>query len=189
MNPAARPWLIVLFGLLVGCSDSPKKTFEGYKAKAEKGDALAQTNLGNSYRNGEGVAENQVQAVSWYRQAAEQGFAPAQTNLGHCYRNGEGVAKDFVQAVSWYRKAAQQGVPLAQTSLGHCYFNGEGVAKDEIEAYAYWNLGGITDERVRKNVAILEKKMSADQIADGKKRSVELQKEIDARIAAKKPRK
>jgi hypothetical protein len=36
------------------------------------------------------------------------------------------------------------------------------VLKDEIEAYAYYNLAGITDEVGRKNLAILEEKMSPD---------------------------
>ena len=97
------------------------------------------------------------------------------------------MAQDQVQAVSWYRKAAEQRYALAQTSLGVCYAKGEGVAKDEIEAYAYYNLVGWSDYgEAEKKLAILEKKLSRDEIASGKMRTKELQKEIEAKIAAKK---
>ena len=187
MNLAPRPWIVaVILGLLAGCSDSPKNTFEGYKARAERGDPVAQYNLGVCYRNGEGVAKDQVEAVKWYRKAAEQGLANAQFNLGVRYYNGEGVAKDQVEAVKWCRKAAEQGLANAQSNLGFHYANGEGVAKDEVEAYAYWNLVRITDEQARSNLAILEKKMSPEARLLGQRRTKELQKEIEAKIAAKK---
>jgi len=35
--------------------------------------------------NGDGVAKDAEQAVSWYRRAAEAGHAAAQFNLGICY--------------------------------------------------------------------------------------------------------
>jgi hypothetical protein len=131
------------------------------------------------------VAKDQVQAVSWYRKAAEKGHAKAQDRLGSRYRYGLGVAEDQVQAVSWYRKAADQGDARAQDRLANHYRHGEGVAKDVIEAYAYLSLSGITYELARGRLAVLEKQMSGDQIAAGKKRTKELQKEIEAKIAAK----
>jgi TPR repeat protein len=194
MNLAHSKWLsAVLFTVLAllpwsasaGMTPEEVKAFEGFKVQAEKGDANAQSNLGHCYASGRGVAKDGVQAVKWYRKAADQGYAAAQFNLGLCYFNGEGVAKDFVQAVSWYRKAAEQGNASAQYNLGVCYAKGEGVAKDEIEAYAYWNLAGITDEDARKNLAILEKKMSRDEIASGQQRTKQLQKEIEAKMAGK----
>ena len=185
----ARPWLIaVLFGLMAlsptraGMTDAEVKAFTQDKALAEKGDRVAQYNMGINYASGLGVAKDQVQAVSWYRKAAEQGDTSAQLNLGNCYANGDGVAKDQVQAVSWYRKAAEQGYAIAQNNLGVCYDKGEGVAKDEIEAYAYYNLAGITDEVARENLAILEKKMSPDARLLGQQRTKQLQKEIEGRL-------
>jgi hypothetical protein len=102
--------------------------------------------------------------------------------LGWCYDTGEGVAKDQVQAVSWYRKSAEQGNAQGQLNLGYSYDKGEGVAKDEIEAYAYCNLAGITLEHARKNLAILEKKMSPDARLLGQQRTKQLQKEIEGRL-------
>ena len=154
-----------------------------WRKAALQGNARAQTLLGHAYFFGEGVPQDQGQAVSWYRQAAEQGLAEAQYNLGSHYADGKGVAKDFVQAVKWYRQASEQGYVLAQFNLGGCYANGVGVAKDQIEAYAYWNQGTV--EYARKKLAALEKQMTADQIADGQKRTKVLKKEIAAKIAAK----
>ena len=188
---AARPWLVaVLFAVLVflpslahaGMTDAEVKEFMQDKALAEKGDRVAQCNMGINYFFGLGVAKDQVQAVSWYRKAAEQGNAEAQSNLGACYYTGEGVAKDRVQAVSWYRKAAEQGYAEAQSNLGYFYESGTGVAKDEIEAYAYYNLAGITNDLARENLADLEKKMSPDARLLGQQRTKQLQKEIEGRL-------
>ena len=61
----------------------------------------------------------------------------------------------------------------------------EGVLKDEIEAYAYYNLAGITYEKARNNLTTLEKKLSPEARLRGQQRTKELQKEIEAKIAAK----
>ena len=47
---------------------------------ANQGDAAAQFNLGLMYANGEGVPENDAEAVRWYRLAAEQGHYQAPYN-------------------------------------------------------------------------------------------------------------
>ena len=151
-----------------------------FRKAAAQGFAPAQTLLGNCYFGGEGVPKDQALAVTWYRKAAEQGNASAQMSLGECYGGGKGVEKDFVQAVNWYRKASEQGYVLAQYNLGGCYANGEGVAKDQIEAYAYWNQGTV--EYARKKLAALEKQMTAEQIAAGKKRTKELKRELEDKI-------
>lgn len=195
MNLAARSWIVaVILSFLAlspaearaGMTDAEVKEFERYKAQAQKGDCVSQFNLGACYANGYGVAKDDVQAVSWWRKAAEQGDAKAQFNLGVCYSSGCGVAKDDVQAVSWFRKAAEQGLAQAQYSLGNVYAKGKGVAKDSVEAYAYLNLAGITLEAARQNLSILEKAISRDEIVAGQQRTKELQKEIEAKMAAKK---
>ena len=101
---------------------------------AEQGDASAQFNLGMMYDNGQGVKQDDVEAVKWYRQAAEQGFADAQLNLGVMYDEGQGVKQDDVEAVKWYRQAAEQGYAKAQYNLGVKYYQGEGVRQDKGQA-------------------------------------------------------
>ena len=70
------------------------------------------------YDNGEGVAENDAEAVKWYRLAAEQGDAAAQSNLGLMYDNGEGVPESKVDAYLWWNLAAAQGLADAKTNKG-----------------------------------------------------------------------
>jgi TPR repeat protein len=43
-----------------------------------QGFAVAQFNLGVMYSDGQGVPQNDAEAVRWYRLAAEQGHAGAQ---------------------------------------------------------------------------------------------------------------
>ena len=80
----------------------------GFQNYAAQGNAAAQGNLGRMYANGEGVPEDDAEAVRWYRLAAEQGYAAAQLNLGVKYANGEGVSEDDVTAYAWLNIAAAQ---------------------------------------------------------------------------------
>ena len=86
---------------------------------------------GSCYANGQGVAQDDAEALRWFRLAAEQGFAAAQFNLGFMYANGRGVAQDDAEALRWYHLAAEQGVAEAQRNLGGMYANGRDGARDE----------------------------------------------------------
>ena len=72
-----------------------------------KGLASAQSNLGVKYANGEGVPQDDAEAVRWYRVAAAQGHASAECNFGIRYANGEGVPQDHAEAVRWFRLALE----------------------------------------------------------------------------------
>ena len=84
-----------------------------WKPLADQGDAIAQYNLGLMYAYGEGVPEDDAEAVRWYRLAADQGHAGAQYNLGVMYANGRGVPEDDAEAVRWYRLV--RGTPEPST--------------------------------------------------------------------------
>jgi len=106
--------------LLLGCfrlkaeqTNANAEPFEVIKAKAEKGDAIAQFNLGVSYANGQGVPQDRAEAVKWYRKAADQGDANAQCNLGGCYATGQGVTQSELEAYIWFSLAAAQGMKEA----------------------------------------------------------------------------
>ena len=143
MKTTLRIALLCLASLVLSCSraqqsEALRKQFLEAKAKAEQGDAKAQTDLGVCYYHGQGVEKDFAEAVKWYRKAAEQGVAKAQSNLGVCYANGEGVEKDYAEAVKWVRKAAEQNNANAQSSLGLCYYQGRGVEKDYAEAVKWF---------------------------------------------------
>ncbi len=85
-----------------------------WRPLAEQGHAKAQYNLGQMYRNGQGVPQDYARAAKWFRKAAEQGVAVAQYNLGFMYEHGLGVTQDYAKALQWWRKAAAQGHPKAK---------------------------------------------------------------------------
>lgn len=147
---------------------------------AEMGEAEAQHNLAVRYHLGEGVPKDYKEEIFWMSKAAEKGHASAQSNLGFLFAEGRVVEKDNAKAIYWFRRAAEQGLAIAQHNLARRYANGEGVAKDEVEAYAYYNIAGVTLEASRNNLAILEKKMSRDEVAAGQVRTKEIQKLIEA---------
>ena len=90
----------------------------GWLALAEQGDADAQRNLGLMYDNGDGVPENDIEAVKWYRLAAEQGDALAQSYLGLMYADGEGIPENDINAYAWWSLAATQGHESASENKG-----------------------------------------------------------------------
>eukprot|EP00667_Euglena_gracilis_P019014 EG_transcript_20298 len=117
-------------------------------------DARCQYALGRCHLDGDGVAQDEAEAVRLFLLAADQRYAPAELALGVCHANGQGVAQDWAAALQWYRRAAAGGSAGAECNVGFCYAKGNGVAQDEAEAahwflraaeagdmYAHYNLG------------------------------------------------
>jgi TPR repeat protein len=145
-----------------------------FRKAAENGVARAQNDLGNAYHHGKGIEKDDVEAVKWFRKAAEQGNTAAEFNLGVMYRSGSGVPQDNSKAVEWYRQAADQGYVLAQNNLSYMYRNGFGVSTNMVEAYLSSNLAAAQkDAKALSIVSELEKSMTADEIAEGKRRAAE----------------
>lgn len=119
-------------------TSGPADPLDATRKAAAGGDAESQFQLGLAYDMGEGLAEDNRQAVSWYCEAADQGHARAQYYLGIMYATGQGVKQDDAQAVEWNRKAAEQGDVDAQFSLGLSYESGIGVAQDKVKATAWY---------------------------------------------------
>jgi TPR repeat protein len=111
-----------------------------FRASAAAGSALGQYELGASYAQGRGVAQDYAQAMSFYRLAAAHGYAPAQNNIGVLYEKGASVPVDDAEAATWYRLSAAQGYALAQNNIGALYGKGLGVAQDDAEALRWYRL-------------------------------------------------
>lgn len=107
------------------------------KARAESGDVRAQVELGTAYATGDGVVEDDVEAIKWFRRAAEKRDAAGEYSLGEMYLSGRGVHADLAEAVKWMRRAAEDGDARGQFNLAAMYVQGQGVPKDEAEA-ARW---------------------------------------------------
>ncbi|HHF7086660.1 TPA: tetratricopeptide repeat protein, partial [Haemophilus influenzae] len=84
--------------------------FKLWLPMAEQGYAKAQFNLGVMYAKGQGVKQDDFEAVKWFRKAAEQGDADAQAILGFLYLLGErGVQVNKSLAKEWFGKACDNG--------------------------------------------------------------------------------
>jgi TPR repeat protein len=129
-----------------GVPKDDAKAVEWYRKAAEKGNHVAQVNLGIMYEKGHGVAKDEARAVEWYRKAAEKGNARAQFALGLMYTNGHGVGRDEGKAVEWYRKAAEQGYARAQGWLGVMYTKNLGVTKDDAKAVEWYRMAAEQGE-------------------------------------------
>ena len=99
-------------GLLSAISGFVSKPgFDAARKGAERGQPLAQFNLGLMYYKGRAVRQDYKEAVKWWRLSAEKGFAEALNNLGMMYGNGDGVEQDFVAAHKWFELAAWRHPP------------------------------------------------------------------------------
>jgi len=94
-----------------------KKAYKILRPLAERGNVVAQYNLGVMNEKGDGTPLNYEKAVKWYHLAANQGDPKAQNNLGNLYRMGEGVLQNYQEARKWYQRSANQGHLTAQLNL------------------------------------------------------------------------
>lgn len=121
---------------------SPEQLAKWNKSAADQGIKEAQNNIGNAYRDGIGVPQNEDFAYTYYKMAAEQGLSDAQYNLGNHYRRAQGVDRDLGEAVRWYRAAADQNHRNAEYDLGSMYYIGLGVDQDVKNATAWFRRAG-----------------------------------------------
>jgi TPR repeat protein len=107
--------LVVLLAVVgAGCRSGmgtarSAKEISRLEARAEKGSARQQFELGQIFGSGDSVPRDDRAAFRWFRLAAEQGHAEAQYNVGLMYKDGRGVEKDFIQAYKWFNLSAARG--------------------------------------------------------------------------------
>jgi TPR repeat protein len=147
-----------------------------YMPLAKLGNADAQFHLGVLYDEGEGIPENDVEALKWYRMAADQGHEAAQTVLGTIYSVGKGVTQDFKEAVRWDRLAAEQGSATAQFNLAWLYKIGDGVPKDYVLAHMWFNIA-TANVNEKQEASFIKSRdqmaslMTSGQITEAKERA------------------
>ena len=161
--------------MAVGQNLEDTLSFEDTLSLANQGIPTAQVSLAFMYDNGNGVPEDDAEAVKWFRLAADQGLAGAQHNLGLAYANGNGVPQNYAEAVKWYRLGAYQGNEYAQSNLGFMYATGAGVVINYVTAYAWFNIAAAAGvELALNNRLILEQEMTPAQIAEAQQLSTEI---------------
>lgn len=105
---------------------------------ANSGNTLAQYRLGMLHYQGDGVPEDEKQAVFWWKKAASQGHVESMFQLGSAYLFGVQAARTVAdpdrEAASWYFQAASAGHAEAQYHLGLLFLAGKGVIESHTEA-------------------------------------------------------
>ena len=93
---------------------------------AERGDAVAQCNLGILYSNSvddnnHAVKGNRPKALKWLLAAANQGLPHAQVRVAEVYADGPDIAGSHTIACGWFLLAAKglQGIHLQRARSGY----------------------------------------------------------------------
>ena len=164
----------VLLVAIAGVGTAQPESIEELRARAEQGDADAQSSLGLAYATGRGVSQDDAEAARWYRLAANQGEALAQYNLGFAYATGRGVPQDDAEAVRCYRLAGDQGNPSGQLNLGLMYATGRGVPQDYVQAYMWLSLSasrssGETRDSAANSRDRAASRLTPDQLAEAQR--------------------
>jgi hypothetical protein len=142
---------------------------------AESGDVEAQTNVGEIYERGMGVAPDYEAAAKWYQKAADKNYSRALFNLGTMYEQGLGVPQDGLKALNLYRQA--WGLPEDNIIYASAAQREQDELRKELDAAIAEKDGqlGLLQKQLKDLQEQLAKKPVAEQAADNGN-----SKEIDA---------
>ena len=108
LQPAAAGTLEI--GIKAYSHGDHRRAFAVLKPLAQRGNAVAQFNVGLMYDEGKGVPQSFSHAFKWYARAAENGLIEAQYTVGYFHRWGRGMKQNVVKAHMWLNLAASGGV-------------------------------------------------------------------------------
>ena len=118
--------------------DNYTEAKNNYRIAADRGDAIAQYNLGLIYEEGKAEPVDKAKAESLYQLAAAQGYSPAMTRLAGLYFIGVNGSPDHEKALYWYTKSAELGNREASYQLGLFSETGVGLTLDFAQAVKYY---------------------------------------------------
>ena len=145
---------------------------------AEGGDLEAQTNVGEIYERGMGVAPNYEAAVMWYQKAADKNYSRALFNLGTMYEQGLGVPQDGLKALNLYRQA--WGVPEDNIIFASAAQREQDELRKELDAAIAEKDAqlGLLQKQLKDLQEKLAKQPAVEQTADSGKEVEALKKWI-----------
>lgn len=114
------------------------KAVSWFERAADLGCADAMDNLGNCYKNGDGVEKSFEKAAAWYKKAYESNLPCGAYHYGSCLRNGRGVERNDALAVECFRMAAVAGLTDAQYLLASCARSGVGMTENQQVAFMWY---------------------------------------------------
>ena len=107
---------------------------------AANGDARANYNLGIMYREGLGVDQDDIEALTHFIAAAEDGHMLGNYAVGLAFLRGRGSDVDAEAALFYLKEATMLGHALSPVEIGRVYFEGELTEKDFVAAHFWWSL-------------------------------------------------
>ena len=122
---------------LAGKENAGYATPVSLREAAEQGDAASQAAIGVMYANGQGVPQDDAQALDWYRKAADQGDAQRSLTSALCTP----TAKACPRTTRGRRVVPQGRRPRKcrrPVHLGLMYDNGRGVTQDYAKAVKWY---------------------------------------------------
>lgn len=128
-----------------------RTAFDYFMKAADAQNADAMDNLGNCYKNGDGVDKDIEKAAEWYRKSAECGWLSGVYHYATCLRKGEGVEKDEKEALRWYMKAGASGHGRSLNMLGSCAEKGHGMNEDPELAFEWYRLAAESGDAESMN--------------------------------------
>lgn len=139
----------------------PKQAAQLLMPLAAAGNTTAQYRLGMLYYMGQGVPEDEKQAIFYWKKAASQGSADAMFHLGSAYLFGNQAARTVPdpdrEAATWYFQAASAGHADAQYHLGLLFLAGKGVIDSRTEAARWMRKAAAQGHpEARKALSIIE---------------------------------
>lgn len=141
-----------------------KAAVKQWQGPAAAGDADAQFNLAQAYRQGRGVKQDMNKAMDLFRRSAQQGHMRAADTYGLLLF----VSGRREEAMPWIEASAARGEPNAQYLLGTAYFNGDLVQKDPVRAYALMSRAAATGlPRAQKSLALMDEALPLAQRQEG----------------------
>lgn len=139
--------------------------FDWYNKAAKYGFASAQYFLGLCYKDGDGVDQDNLQAIHWFKLAAAQEYEDALFWLGVIYSTGVGISINDIEAFKCFKLASEKGHINAQWNLANCYIEGKGVLQDYFQAYMWINIICELSEG-RDEGALLDRESYAKNLSD-----------------------
>ena len=108
-----------------------RTAFRGAQRLAGGGSSRAQVLLGRMYGSGQGIPEDQAQALNWYLRAADGEHPEAMFAVVRYYGSGIGLEhRNPYGAAHWALRLAEKGDARGQAYIGRAYIEGFGVTKD-----------------------------------------------------------
>ena len=96
-----------------------RRAFKLFLSLAERGETIAQLNLGYFFDCGIAVRKNKVKALYWYRRAYANGESSGANNIGTIFRD----RGQWRRAVEWFERAIKGGNDGSALELAKTYLN------------------------------------------------------------------